>query len=206
MGTIYLLDDNRHDRDAVVELIHSVGYKCHAYDSAEPFLDKVAQVTLGCVVLDVCMPGKTGFVVFNEIRCRGVTLPVIIMSAYADVPMAVRALSEGAFAFLEKPFGSHELVSYLNAALKKNAKTQATHEFYRNVASRCNQLSRREQEVLEHIYGGLPNKRIADALNLSVRTVEAHRKSIMDKLQVDSVVGLVRLIAKYRQINEVLEL
>jgi FixJ family two-component response regulator len=159
---------------------------------AEQFL-QVGDIDAGaCVVLDVRMPGLSGLAVQEALIERGATLPIIFVTGHGDVPMAVNAIKRGAIDFIEKPFTDDALLSLIDAAVKSDRRAQAARAARRLVASRRATLSPREREVMECVIAGKLNKVIADALGISIKTVEAHRARVMQKLGVGSVAELVQ--------------
>ena len=195
---VHVVDDDDAYRHALTELADSLGYCTRGYSSARAFLDSFDPEESGCIVLDVCMPEMTGFDAFAELCLSGVAPPVILSSAFADVPMAVRALSQGAVGFIQKPFDHHELVKLINRAIELDRIAREARENKRVITARMGLLTERERDVLELVLAGTLNKQIASALGVSARTVEAHRASIMAKLEVNSIAVLVRTVLEHR--------
>lgn len=190
---VYVVDDDAAILKSLGLLLRSEGYTVRTCASAQEFLSAYDPEHPGCVVLDVRMPGMGGLELQSELEARGISVPVIIMTGHGDVPMAVRAMRAGARDFIEKPFTNERLLERVREALQASASRFDELSRHAQVRGRLDQLSRREQEVLDHLVSGKLNKQIAAELGISVRTVEAHRARIMDKLEVRTLSGLVRL-------------
>lgn len=195
---VYLVDDDEAIRDSLSWLFQSCGITCQTYASAEDFLSAWNSERTGCVLLDIRMEGMSGPELFNLLRERGSTLPVIFLTGHGDVPMAVSTLKKGAFDFLEKPFDDNALVDVVIRAMEADARKQASQESQATVAGRLAQLTPREQEVMQLVLAGKFNKVIADELNISMRTVEVHRSRVFEKMGVRSAVELAQLLAPGR--------
>jgi FixJ family two-component response regulator len=155
------------------------------------FLDSYASGAPGCLLLDLNMPGMSGLDVQQTLKSAGVALPVIFLSGRADVPNAVRAVREGAVDFIEKPFDYKHVVALVRECLARDAKLRAERDAQRACAERLAQLTQREREVLDLVVAGKTNRDIADALDISIKTVEAHRARLMEKVDAESVAELV---------------
>jgi FixJ family two-component response regulator len=189
---VYVVDDDEAVRDSLGWLLASIGYRVATYSTAEQFLEGYKAGAASCLVLDVRMPGVSGLELQQELNRRGETLPIIFITGHGDVPMAVNAVKSGAFHFLEKPFKDAQLVSLIEQA----AKFGRTPDEQRQgpcVAARLASLTQREREVIDLIVHGLKNRQIADQLGISVKTVEAHRARVMEKMSVGSVAELVQV-------------
>jgi two-component system response regulator DctR len=207
---VYLVDDEDIVRDAVAWLLRSRRLLSQGHRSAEAFeamLDETPGVRPGewpasptCLLLDLRMSGMSGLALFERLVARGLTeaMPVIFLTGHGDVPTAVAAVKRGAFDFVEKPFSNNALVDRIELALTASADTIAARRERAQRLRGLNELSDREQEVMSLIAEGLPNKLIADAVSLSVRTVEVHRARIFDKLGVASAVQLANLLNETR--------
>jgi two-component system response regulator DctR len=167
---------------------------CATWESAEDFLAAVAPDWAGCAVLDIRMQGMSGLECFDNMRARGNQLPVIFITGHGDVPMAVGALKKGAFDFIEKPFNDNDLVDIVQRALKADNERQQNAATREIVETRLATLTAREREVMELILAGKYNKVIADELSISMRTVEAHRSKVFEKMEVRSAVELAHLV------------
>jgi two-component system, LuxR family, response regulator FixJ len=190
---VYVVDDDDSMRRAVMTLIKTVGYSPVAYSGAREFLAAYDENQAGCLLLDVRMPGMSGLELQQELGKAGSILPIIFMTGHGDVPMAVQAMKEGAFDFLQKPFRDQDLIDCLNRALKVDAENRASLEKHADIKHRFQSLTPREVEVMEMLVDGRANKVIAIDLGLSERTVEIHRANVMEKMGVRSVAHLVRM-------------
>jgi len=201
-ATVYLVDDDPDMRDSLLWLLKTVGLNVEAFASAEEFLRAFAPKGPGCLVFDVRMPGTSGLDLYEQLVARRETMPVIFITAYADVPMAVRALKSGAVEFVEKPFNRQTLLDKVQRAIKdhtERCKLQADRE---SIGSRFSAMTDKEREVLEMIREGLPNKAMATRLEISPRAVEMRRASLMKKLGARTLVDLVRLTIEHDAMAE----
>ena len=190
---VYVVDDDDGMRRAVTTLIRTIGYAPVAYSGAREFLAAYDENQPGCLLLDVRMPGMSGLELQQELGRTGSILPLVFMTGHGDVPMAVQAMKEGAFDFLQKPFRDQDLIDCLNRALKVDAENRASLEKHADIKHRFQSLTPREVEVMEMLVDGRANKVIAIDLGLSERTVEIHRANVMEKMGVRSVAHLVRM-------------
>ncbi len=193
--TTHIVDDDPAVRDALQWLLKSRGVTSHAWDSAPVFLSAAGPDLCGCLLLDVRMPGMSGIELFDRLRAIGCKLPVIFLTGHGDVPMAVQALKDGAFDFIEKPYDDNALVDKVLAAIEHDAKRCAQANSIRALRHKLEQLTQREQEVMQMILAGKLNKVIADDLGIAMRTVEVHRSHIFEKMQVRSAVELSQLLS-----------
>lgn len=198
---IYLVDDDAGVREALAWLLRTRRLLSEGYDSAEAFeaeagVWKEAPQAPCCVLLDVRMPGMSGLSLFERLLHLpwqdGV--PVIFLSGHADVPTAVDAVKRGAFDFCEKPFSDNALVDRVEQALDRSAQVLARQRVKRELQQRLDSLTERERDVMDLVIAGLPNKLVADQLNISVRTVEVHRSRVFDKMGVKSAVELANVL------------
>lgn len=199
---VHLVDDEDVVRDALAWLLRSRRLLSQGYASAEAFEEALAQQTApgrspwpsapSCLVLDVRMPGSSGLALFERLAGRGLLqlLPVIFLTGHGDVPTAVAAVKQGAFDFVEKPFSNNALVDRIERALETSAHALLARRGQLGTARALAELTEREREVLRLVIEGRPNKLIADALGISVRTVEVHRARVFDKMHVKSAVEL----------------
>jgi two-component system response regulator DctR len=199
-ATVFIVDDDASVRDALAWLLRSRRLYSETYDSAEAFETKLeagfSPNNACCLLLDVRMPGMSGLALFDKLVERGLQsdLPVIFLTGHADVPTAVAAVKRGAFDFCEKPFSDNALVDRIEQALAQSGRNvQARHE-KAAVRTRLHELTDRERDVMRLVVEGLPNKLIADQLDISVRTVEVHRSRVFDKMEVKSAVELANLL------------
>ncbi|MBI1815807.1 MAG: response regulator transcription factor [Deltaproteobacteria bacterium] len=191
---VFVVDDDAAMRESLQWLIQSVGVAVETFATAEEFLDAYDPGRPGCLVLDVRMPGMGGLNLQQELNRREIGLPIRIVTGYAEVPMAVRALKAGAFDFIEKPFSDQLLLERVRQAITIDRETRHARAVRAEAALRVARLTPREREVMELVIVGYPNKIIADRLGLSPKTVEVHRSQVMRRLEVDSLAELVRLV------------
>ena len=196
VSTIHIVDDDDAIRRALTMLARSAGYEAHAYASAEAALAALTPKSAGCVVTDVRMPGMSGLDLQSALRALGVDLPVIIITGHGDVPMAVRALKQGAADFIEKPFDDKAFLEAVAQAIAAGARAAGLRGARADIAGRIAQLTLREREVMNLVVQGLSNHLAADTLNISVRTVENHRARVMEKMGARSLSDLVRMVLK----------
>jgi two-component system response regulator FixJ len=188
--TVHLIDDDEDVRRALSFLLGTAGLAVRVYESAAAFLQQDHKAVRGCIVTDVRMPGIDGLELLRRLKASGSTLPVVVMTGHADVPLAVAAMKAGALDFIEKPFGDDTLLAAIQAALARRDQAGAQAG---QVRERLNALTPREREVLDGLMAGHPNKTIAYDLGLSPRTVEVHRANVMTKMGASSLSELVRL-------------
>jgi len=197
---VYIVDDDASVREALAWLLRSRRLVSEQYASAEDFELRLAEGPLAdqphCLLLDVRMPGMSGLALFDKISQRGLAeaLPVIFLTGHADVPTAVDMVKRGAFDFCEKPFSDNALVDRIEQALRQSAEVLQARTEKSRVQSRLAELTERERDVMKLVIEGLPNKLIADQLDISVRTVEVHRARVFDKMEVKSAVELANLL------------
>lgn len=190
----HIVDDDPAVRDALQWLLKSRGVQSQGWGSAEEFLSLASRKLCGCLLLDVRMPGMSGVELFDRLRALSCRLPVIFLTGHGDVPMAVQALKNGAFDFIEKPYDDNALVDKVLAALEHDVKRCVREGSMLQVQQRLGQLTQREQEVMHQILAGKLNKVIADELGIAMRTVEVHRSHIFEKMQVRSAVELSQVL------------
>jgi two-component system, LuxR family, response regulator DctR len=199
-ATVYIVDDDTGVRDALAWLLRSRRLPHESFDSAEAFWSKVAQHYVArqpsCLLLDVRMPGMSGLALFEQLQTKpwAAALPVIFLTGHADVPTAVDAVKRGAFDFYEKPFSDNALVDRIEQALAVSATVVQATKAHNSLRHRHDELTERERDVMRLVTDGLPNKLIADQLDISVRTVEVHRARVFDKMGVKSAVELANLL------------
>jgi len=192
-STVFVVDDDEAVRDSVSSLLSAMGLNTAAFASGEAFLLGYTPAQLGCAIVDVRMPGMDGIALLEHIRSKGLTLPVIMMTGHADVPLAVRAMKAGALDFIEKPCSNTVLRDAVQRALD-SARAGALAQVDQADASHCvASLTARERDVMRLLVIGHPNKIIAYQLNISPRTVEIHRANVMKKMKADSLSHLVRM-------------
>ena len=192
-ATVYVVDDDDGMRRALSLLLHTVGYETAAFASPREFLDKFKIDAAGCLVLDIRMPGMSGLELQRHLNRMGSMLPVIFITGHGDVPMAVQAMKEGAFEFIQKPFRDQDLLDRINHALELDKENRSTLALRADVLQRFEWLTPREKQVMNMVVDGAANKVIAIDLDLSERTVEIHRAKVMEKMGARSVAHLVKL-------------
>jgi two-component system, LuxR family, response regulator FixJ len=192
-ATVYVVDDDDGMRRALSLLLNTVGYKTAAFASPKEFLDKFRPDTAGCLVLDIRMPGISGLELQQHLNRMGSMLPVIFITGHGDVPMAVQAMKEGAFEFVQKPFRDQDLLDRINHALEQDKQNRSSLARRADVLQRIESLTPREKQVMALVVDGAANKVIAIDLGLSERTVEIHRAKVMEKMGARSVAHLVKL-------------
>lgn len=193
-GTVYVVDDDDAIRDSLRWLLEANDYKVELYDSGESFIAKYDPNAIAVLVLDVRMPGMSGLEVQEHLLARKADLPIIFITGHGDVPMAVRALKKGAVDFIEKPFQQAALKAQVEHMLAEARERRMKNERQSLNEALLAKLTPREQQVLERIVAGRLNKQIADDLGISIKTVEAHRASIMDKTNSGTVADLMRVV------------
>jgi FixJ family two-component response regulator len=190
---VHIVDDDEAMRDSLKWLLESRGLKVELYPSGEAFLGAFDNGFRGCLVLDVRMPGMSGMDLYEQLRARASTLPVIFITGHGDVPMAVSALKKGAADFIEKPFNNQDMLGLIESCMKQDRAAAARRAENASVTQRLDNLTQREREVLGLIVAGKLNKQIADDLGISIKTVEAHRANIMEKLNANTVADLLKI-------------
>lgn len=194
-GTTHIVDDDPAVRDALQWLLQSRGVFSQTWGCASEFLSFARPDLSGCLLLDVRMPGMSGIELFDRLRALNCRLPVIFLTGHGDVPMAVQALKDGAFDFIEKPYDDNALVDKVLAAIERDSKRSARYGSMQLLQQKLAQLTQREHEVMQRILAGKLNKVIADELGIAMRTVEVHRSHIFEKMQVRSAVDLSQVLS-----------
>ncbi len=189
---VYVVDDDDAVRDALAALLGSVRLPCATYASAEAFLAVVSPDMRGCLLLDARMPGMGGLELQRLLRERGIVLPVMIITGHGDVPMAVRALKDGAVDFIEKPFNEQELLERVQKYLREDEEHWRARRACEDASSRFARLTPRERMVMELIAAGHHTKQIAARLEIQSRTVDVHRFNIMRKVGARTLAELLR--------------
>lgn len=191
---VYVVDDAEEVRRALSLLLDSVGLDNRTYAGYETFLADFDPSQPGCIVLDIRMPGLSGLDLQSRLREEGVSTPVIIVSGHGDIPMAVRAVKNGAVDYIEKPFNDQCMLDSVHRALEIDAGQRGHASRIADIRSRYGGLTPREQDVLRLVAEGKRNKVIAAELHVSPSTVEAHRARIMDKMAAQSLSDLLRMV------------
>ena len=199
-ATVFIVDDDASVREALAWLLRSRRLLSQTFSGGEAF---EAMLEAGfvpsqpcCLLLDVRMPGLSGLELFDKLAARGLVevMPVIFLTGHADVPTAVHMVQRGAFDFCEKPFSDNALVDRIEQAIQRSAQVLVERLLHQQLKARLGELTDREGDVLRLVVEGLPNKLIADQLEISVRTVEVHRARVFDKMDVKSAVELANLL------------
>lgn len=201
--TVFVVDDDRPMRDSLVMLLQTLGFSARPFASAGEFHRFYQRPLPGCLVLDVRMPLQTGLELYEQLIREGKRLPVIFITAHADVSTAVAAMKTGAIEFLEKPFQPETLLERVKNALALDAAWRRREAEFNAVAQRIACLNARDRETLELILGGASNKVMAARLFISERAVEMRRARIMRKVQVDSLAELIDLAVTHRVLAEI---
>jgi FixJ family two-component response regulator len=193
--TVFVVDDDPDVLPALKRMLSANGFAVEAFNSATKFLDRPPYDGVGCLVLDLLMPGLNGLDVQDAMTKRGISMPIIFLSAQGDVPSTARAMREGAVDFLVKPVDEGQLLDAIARAGTRAAALREQSQLERDAKERLARLTKREHEVCALVVQGLLNKQIASELGASEKTVKVHRGRVMHKLGVDSVAALVRLVS-----------
>ncbi len=192
-GTIYVVDDDEAVRDSLQWLLEGKEYRVRCFDSAESFLSRYDAREVACLIVDIRMGGMTGLELQNRLIEARSPLPIVFITGHGDVPMAVDTMKKGAMDFIQKPFKEDQLVTLVERMLEQAKETFAEHQSAANRGALMARLTLREAQVLERIVAGRLNKQIADDLGISIKTVEAHRANIMEKLNANTVADLLKI-------------
>jgi len=192
--TAYVVDDEESILSLWQWLMASNGIAVQTFPSAAAFIQSYRRGDPGCLVLDVRLPGMSGPELQDYLRRESIEIPIVFVSAHADVPTAVNAMKGGAVDFIQKPFDYRQAVAVVRGALQRDAQARERRARREQLAERLAQLTERERGVLQRIIEGKANKVIAAELDISVKTVEAHRAKVMEKMAADSVAELVQRI------------
>jgi len=190
---VHLVDDDEAVRRSAGFMLKTSGYRVHAYQSGVELLKAAGDLSPGCILLDIRMPGLDGLEVQQALHDKGISLPVIIMTGHGDISLAVRAMKAGAVDFIEKPFEKATLLSSLDEGFRRLLHKEVTGDRRKDAEVRLQALTPRERDVLDGLAQGLPNKTIAYDLGISPRTVEIHRANMMAKLGVRSFSEALRI-------------
>ena len=192
-GTVYVVDDDEAVRDSLQWLLEGKGYRVRCFDSAESFLSRYDPREVACLLVDIRLPGISGLELQDRLLERKSPLPVVFITGHGDVPMAVTTMKKGAMDFIPKPFKEEELLSVVERMLDQARESFADYQHAANRDALMGKLTARESQVLERIVAGRLNKQIADDLGISIKTVEAHRANIMEKLNANTVADLLKI-------------
>ena len=191
--TVYVLDDDLGARESLRWLIESVGHRVETFSRPTEFFEAYDPTTPSCLVLDMRMPEMSGQEVLQRLRSSGSKMPVIVITAFGDVPSAVQAMKGGAVDYLEKPFNDHVLLSRIEQCHEEDDRIRRENELQEEIRANYEALTPRERQVMELLFRGNSNKEVARALGISPKTVEIHRANVMDKMNAGSVAELVQM-------------
>ena len=192
-GTVYVVDDDEGVRDSLQWLLEGKDYRVRCYDSAETFLSRYDAREVACLIVDIRMAGMTGLELQDKLVERKSPLPIVFITGHGDVPMAVTTMKKGAMDFIQKPFQEEALSNLVERMLEQARAAFAGHQQSASRDALLAKLTTRETQVLERIVAGRLNKQIADDLGISIKTVEAHRANIMEKLNANTVADLLKI-------------
>ncbi len=192
-GTVYVVDDDEGVRDSLQWLLEGKDYRVRCYDSAESFLSRYDTREVACLIVDIRMGGMTGLELQDRLVERKSPLPIVFITGHGDVPMAVNSMKKGAMDFIQKPFQEEALVNLVERMLEQAQEAFAGQQQSASRDALLAKLTSRETQVLERIVAGRLNKQIADDLVISIKTVEAHRANIMEKLGAKTVADLLKI-------------
>lgn len=192
-GTVYVVDDDEAVRDSLQWLLEGKDYRVRCFDSAESFLSRYDPREVACLIVDIRMDGMTGLELQNRLLEAHSPLPIVFITGHGDVPMAVDTMKKGAMDFIQKPFKEDQLVDLVERMLERARETFSVHQQTASRDALLAKLTLRESQVLERIVAGRLNKQIADDLGISIKTVEAHRANIMEKLNANTVADLLKI-------------
>jgi FixJ family two-component response regulator len=195
-STVFVIDDDASIRKSLSRLLRSFGYEVETFASAELFLKREPYDGVGCIILDVKMPGLDGMALQDQLAEVDYAMPIIFITGHGNIPMGVQAMKKGAIDFLPKPFDDEELHQAVRRAIEKDVKARADREEVLRIMRYIKQLTPREREIICYVISGLLNKQIGFKLGISEKTIKIHRGRIMEKLHVSSIADLVRLAEK----------
>ncbi|MBP6717668.1 MAG: response regulator transcription factor [Rhodoferax sp.] len=192
-GTVYVVDDDEAVRDSLQWLLEGKDYRVRCFESAESFLSRYDAREVACLIVDIRMGGMTGLELQNRLIENKSPLPIVFITGHGDVPMAVDTMKKGAMDFIQKPFKEDQLLDLVERMLDHATEAFADYQVAQNRDALIARLTLRESQVLERIVAGRLNKQIADDLGISIKTVEAHRANIMEKLNANTVADLLKI-------------
>lgn len=195
-ATVYVVDDDPAARDSVSALVTAAGLRVQSFSSAEAFLQENRPDKPSCLVSDLRMLGMSGLDLLEQLQKSSLPLPAILISAYADVPVAVRAMEAGAVTLLEKPCRNDQLITAIHKALERDTSDREIRSRRAELKKRLATLTPEEYEVMQRMVAGKLNKVVANELLISLRTVETRRHKVLEKMQADSLAELVRMVVE----------
>jgi len=197
--TVFVVDDEPDVRAALRLLIKSIGYRVECFASADEFFSQFDHNRKGCLILDVRMPGMSGMDLQEKLSTIDALLPIIMISGHGEIPMAVKAVQNGAVDFLQKPFSDQQLLDRISQAMDLGSKRHDEHDIQQDAQNKYDSLTPREKEIFTEVVSGKLNKVIAYELNISTRTVEIHRAKAMEKMEAKNLSELINLARLLKQ-------